>query len=375
MIGSQEMGVCLALPSLESPGALILAQLAQELAAKGVSHRLLITRKPCKHQVWRNIAVGEMTREEALEVAKKHSPNCKRLVFTDKLEVPDFTESQHVGVVPFMTWAPVRGEMVEKAWEGGYDPKPMHYRAEVSIPCLDCGEMIQEVVGLWRAQTVKPYIALIDCGSTPEEHAKLEALRGPDLEVHALRFNGVRHPSDFPAIACDLAFSMCRSDVSVTTHSDVFLRRRDVLEELLMMCDENTPAVGYQMTERQHPGWEKVCSHTLSAWWMPKMWEIGAGWSLARLCQRRKIGHWPNSQLRNMPDTEVLLSDILEENGITPRFIGTEENEVQTLDHRIRHVRSLTGARLYAPAHAAKAGEWLKDALEEARTNIKEWAA
>lgn len=376
--GAYKKGLILCPTDLRVPSWQELDDLKDAALVQGITH-LVCVHENQQYLIspgWKYVRVLGTTREDAIEIAKRHCAMCEEVIVLDTPTLEKGTDIiEKIQPLRECNWAPVRGGApLEKPWEGLHERTPMDFQAEISIPCLDCGDMIDEVVGLWRAQTVKPYIVLVDCGSTPDQHAKLESMRAEDLEIHTIRMNGTRHPSDFPAVACDLAFSMCRSNVAVTTHSDVFLRRRDVLEELLSLCNEKTPAVGYQMTERQFPHWAKTVSHTLSAFWMPVMWAAGAQWSLARYCSIKGIGHYPNSVLRNDPDTENLLSFLLEQHGVSPMFIGTEENEVQTVDARLRHVRSLTGARLYSPAHCAKAEGWLKDALVEARQNIKEWS-
>lgn len=378
--GAHKKGLILCLPNFAVPEYTVLNGLSILARAQGIKHLVLVNKHTSRiwdaEGVWKFIRVHEQhNREEAIEIAKRHCAMCDEVIVLDKPSLDDLSIPEPILPPRRCDWAPVRGgPPLEKPWEGVHGQKPWDFACEVVIPCLDCNDMIKEVVRLWRLQTVRPYIVLTDTGSTEANLAKLRAMAADDLEVHSLRFNGVKHPSDFPAIAMDLAFSMCRTSRLVATHSDVFLRSRHVLTDLLDQCDERTPAVGYQMTEREHPGWEKVVSHTLSAFWMPTMWRIGGGWSLARLCSNMGVGHYPNSVFRNFPDTECLLSKILEANYITPKFIGTEVNYEQTVDERIRHVRSRTGAQLYSPAHMAKTEQWLVEALNEAKQNIQDWS-
>lgn len=252
--------------------------------------------------------------------------------------------------------------------------KPWNYGCEVTIPHLNTVDTLPTIIALLRLQTVTPFISIIDTGSTPSNLEKLEALRADDLEIHSFRFAGVRHSSDFPAIACDTAFSMCRSEKLVTMHSDVFLRRRDSLAQLLSMCSKETPAVGFQMTPRETPGWESVVGHAFAAFHMPTMDDIGAGWSLRRASRKIGCEHGPKSAIGNLLDTELCLSMILAEHGIKPHFIGTEANFEQTIHPLVRHVRTLTGARLYCPNHLEKSQSWLKDAMNEATMNIQNWS-
>lgn len=339
------------------------------------AHRLLLTSDAAQPTFGfkRLLVHGHTSEAEAMEIARRHSQNCKTLSFVG----PNGTKLLTIHESPALPWAPVRGGIPNaKPWEGIHKRKPWEFACEVVIPCLEPLDTIYEVVTLWRLQTVKAHIVLIDTGSSPETLAKLEALRAEDLEVHSLRLNAVRHTSDFPAIAMDLAFSLCRTDKLVATHSDVFPRRPDVLEELLGLCSGKSPAVGYQMTERNRPGWEKVVAHSLACFHMPTMDDIGAGWSLRRACREIGAVHEQDCErLGNLLDTELCLSVILERCGIAPTFIGTERNFEQTVDDRMRHVRTLTGSRLYSPAHREKAERWLVDAMDEARANIKAWRA
>lgn len=252
--------------------------------------------------------------------------------------------------------------------------KPWEYQCEAVIPCLDSVDALPLIVSLLRLQTVRPYIVIIDTGSTPENFAKVEELRNDDVEVHSLRFGAVRHPSDFPAIAMDLAFAMCRTEFMFTTHADVFPRSRTLIERFMAKCNQHHPAVGYRMTERKHPDWERVVSHTASVFHMPTMDEIGAGWNLRRLCRLKGIEHAPNSMFENYPDTELLLSEILWKNGYEGVFMGDEVNKVPTIDENIYHCRSLTCAKLYAPAYAAQCQQWLETAKDEAMRNVLKWS-
>lgn len=269
-------------------------------------------------------------------------------------------------------WAPSGGSG-QKKWEGQQHTKPWDHPCEVVIPVLDTPDTLHYAVELLRLQTKRPYIVIIDTGSSPENHAKIEAMRAPDLEVHSLRFGGVRHPSDFPAIAMDLAMSACRSDFLFCTHADVFLRSRTVIEELLSKCNHLNPAVGYQMTPRAHPDWERMVSHTCTMLHIPTMDKIGAGWSLRRLCNNRNVGHIPNILGNNWPDTEILINYVMWANGYKAELIGKEENHCRTLDDRIDHCRTLTAGRLYAPEYARKCQAWVDDALDAARKRISDW--
>lgn len=272
-------------------------------------------------------------------------------------------------------WAPARGDqlVIGKPWEGSIAKKPWEYSCEAIIPVLDTPDTLRIVIELLRLQKDRPYIIVIDTGSSPECFAEIEMMRAADVEVHSLRFNGVRHPSDFPAIAMDLAMSMCRTEFMFCTHADVFLRNREVITELRGMCSLQQPVVGYQITPRAHEDWVEMVSHTCTMLHMPTMDKIGAGWSLRRLCNNREVQHIPNILGNNWPDTEILLNYILWENGMKAKLIGTEANHARTLDHRIDHCRTLTAGRLYSPTYAKECQAWVNEALSQAMERINLW--
>lgn len=271
-------------------------------------------------------------------------------------------------------WIPDRlAREPDARYRGSRARKPEDFDCEVSMPHIDSLDTLPTVLALLRAQSVRPFIQIIDTGSTPENAAKLEALRADDLEIHFLRFNSSRHISDLPAIACDLAFSSSRHEKTILMHTDVFLRTQDGLESLLARCDAMSPAVGFQMTPREQPGWEKVVTHSLACFHMPTMDRIGAAWNLRRACRTMHCEHSMRSSIGNLLDTELGLSLILEENGISPTFIGTEQNWEMTVHPLMRHCRTLSGSRIYDPYHAMKAQQWLAEALSEAQNNLRAW--
>lgn len=279
--------------------------------------------------------------------------------------------------------APRRNEMFqERPWEGGYRAKPWNFRVTVAIPVLDASEAVSAIVELYSLQTEKPFILLIDTGSTPEELAKLQALASESCEVHSLRLNGVKHPSDFPAMAMDLAFAICRTDYLLATHADCFPTSQEVCAELLSLCGPSAPVVGYEITERPHSDWHGMVGHTFTMFHMPTMDDIGASWSLRRLVRTvphpdgKQTGHEINPATSpNWPDTELLVNYQCRRAGITPVIIGTERNAARTTDHRIDHCRSWASARLYSSGsdYAEKSNGWLEDGIAKAMERAAEW--
>lgn len=267
------------------------------------------------------------------------------------------------------------------AWEGSCAIRPWHYKVCAVIPHLDTVEELRIGVELLRLQTARPYILVIDTGSTPQNYSRLEKLRAPDIEVHSIRLNGVKHPSEFVTAAMDLAFSICRSEYMYCTHADVFVRRRDWIEELLSHCTPDRPAAGYEITPRICPqesgipcNWQGTLGHTATMLHMPTMDRLGIGWSMRRLsvlwgkdCQRIIRGS------HGWPDTESLMGYLFQQAGIVPKIVGYEKNNERTLDANIDHCRSLAGSKLYAPDYYKKAKAWAEDAKREAKARAELW--
>lgn len=284
---------------------------------------------------------------------------------------------------PAQPIAPVRGQNFrDRPWEGAWLRKPWDYSVTVAIPVCDASGAVEAIVGLLRLQTERPFIMLIDTGSTADELQALQKLAGEDIEVHSLRLNGVRHPSDFPAVAMDLAFSACRTDYLLATHADCFLTGREVVEELMQLCIAQSPVVGYEITPRSHSDWHGMVGHTLTMFHVRTMDSINASWSLRRLIANEKHpdGRAASHDISpatspNWPDTELLINYQCRKAGIVPLIIGTEANAARTTDHRIDHCRSWASAHLYGSqsAYATKSNNWLQDGIEKARARAGEW--
>ena len=273
--------------------------------------------------------------------------------------------------------APVRGiNTVAKPWEGNCQKKPWDYNVTAVIPTLDTPDILEITVELLRLQSERPFIMIIDTGSTEENYDRIQEMRAEDLEVHSIRMNGTQHPSDFPAIAMDMAFSLCRTNYLFATHADCFLRRRDFIKDCLDKTQTIAPVVGYEMSPRAHSDWKGMISHTASMYHMPTMDKIGFGWSLRRLANIYSIEDYsPNPMMPNWPDTEILGNYILRYYKVKTHIIGTEQNFARNLDENIDHCRSITSGRLYSPEYARKAQEWVDEAILEARERIAEWQA
>lgn len=272
-------------------------------------------------------------------------------------------------------FAPIRNvSQYLNPWEGSCKKKPWDYRVTAVIPCLDTFELVDLCVKLLKLQTERPYIFIVDTGSSEEELRNVESLRSEDVEVQSLKLNGVLHPSDFPAIAMDLAFSACRTEYIYATHADCFLRRKDFLEHLLELCPEKSPVVGYEITPRKHSDWKGMVSHTATIYHMPVMDKIGFGWSLRRLANYYDIvDYTPSPSRPGWPDTEILGNYILRKNNIIPYLIGKELNFQRKKDANIDHFRSFTSGKLYSGSYFELVSGWYKEAKDEAINRIKLW--
>jgi len=272
-------------------------------------------------------------------------------------------------------FAPTRNVPQEfRPWEGSCKKKPWDYRITAVIPCLDTFELVDLCLKLLRLQTEKPFVMIVDTGSSDQEMSKLESLRSDDVEVHCLKFNGLLHPSDFPAIAMDFAFSACRTEYLYATHADCFLRRRDFLSYLLDLCPKTSPVVGYEISPRKHEDWKGMVSHTATMYHMPVMDKIGFGWSLRRLANYYNIADYTPSPSRpGWPDTEILGNYILRKNKILPHLIGKELNFQRKKDNNIDHFRSFTSGRLYSKSYFETVSEWYSEARREALERISFW--
>jgi hypothetical protein len=275
--------------------------------------------------------------------------------------------------------APLRNADPNSApWRGSCGKKPWEYRVTAVIPVMDTVEMLKICVDILRLQSERPYILVVDTGSTRENFAQIESMQDEDLEVHSIRLNGMIHPSDPVCMAMDAAQSICRTEYMFATHSDVFLVRKDLLEWMLSLCgdeeDEKHPVVGYEMSPRQHNDWRGMISHTCSMYHMRTMDKIGFGWSMRRLASMYDLeSHEPNPARPNWPDTEILGNYILRQNEINTKTIGKEENFQRNKDENIDHCRSFTLGVLYSPEYRRTAEEWVKEAMDEARERIKTW--
>jgi len=279
----------------------------------------------------------------------------------------------------FNNLAPIRNVDANLApWRGSCNRKPWEYKVTAVIPVIDTVEMLSLCVEILRLQTERPYIIVMDTGSTKENLDRILDMHDEDLEVHCIRLNGVVHPSDPVCMAMDSAQSLCRTEYMFATHSDCFLVRRDFIEYMVSLCgpeeEDKFPVVGYEMSPRHHDDWKGMVSHTATMYHMRTMDNIGFGWSMRRLASMYGLeSHEPNPARPNWPDTEILGNLILRQNEVAVKLIGSEENFQRNRDENIDHCRSASLGILYSPHYEKVSSEWIGEAMKEARERIQSW--
>lgn len=279
----------------------------------------------------------------------------------------------------FNNLAPIRDVDANTApWRGSCPKKPWEYSVTAVIPVIDTADMLEICVDTLRMQTERPYIIVVDTGSTRDNIEKIESMADEDLEVHSIRLNGVLHPSDPVCMAMDAAQSLCRTEYMFATHSDCFLVKRDFIESLISDCgpeeEGKFPVIGYEMSPRQHDDWKGMVSHTATMYHMRTLDKIGFGWSMRRLASMYDLkSHEPNPERPNWPDTEILGNLILRQHEVPVKIIGKEDNFQRNRDENIDHCRSASLGLLYSPEYRKVSSPWIEEAMSEARQRIKKW--
>lgn len=259
-------------------------------------------------------------------------------------------------------------------WQGTATKKPWHYPLTLCLPHLNTPELVELSLAMWQAQTIKPYILLIDTGSPEKVLADLELHRTENVEIHHVRGHGYLNSSEPVCVALDLAHALCRTQYLFHTHMDVFPRRRDTLEYYLSLCNEQTPVVGTEMSPRQGTDrWKGTVSHTATMLFLPIIRKIGATWSLERFFDTEG---WPEPGIVTMgwPDTESGFSVCLKEAGITPKLLGSEPNLARHANEWYDHARSYTGLKMMPTSpHWTRAQKYTQEAIHDARCRLRAW--
>lgn len=260
-------------------------------------------------------------------------------------------------------------------WQGSIHKKPWQYLITAVIPILDHSNETEVCVELLRLQTCKPYIILVDTGSTEDHVTKTLPLRGPDLEIHTIRRQAAVGPSDVIANALDLGFSIAETPYVFTTHQDCFLKTRTLLEFMAYQLPGKA-AVGYQLTERPHRDWQSHLGHTCTLFDLATWDRIGATWSLRRAPALQGLGrHHPGVAIDAFMDTEATMNYCFSHAKVETAIIGTETNYERNQDEFIDHCRSLVCSSLYSAEHHTAALGWSRQAMLEAWERIRTWKA
>lgn len=258
-----------------------------------------------------------------------------------------------------------------RAFRGTAQTKSWQHRVTVTIPHLETYDSLRAVVRLLLAQTERPYVVIVDTGSTVETVRRLESLRQDDCEIHYIRSHGWQHGSEPIAAACDLAMALCQTELLFLTQTDVFLRSRGVLEHIAGLCTTERPVVGYEMSPRdwETDRWRGMVGHTATMLHMPTMRRIGATWNMKRGAEWYDLAY--RTPPCGWPDTETTFNEVLREHGIVPILIGHDENGTNYVDANLRHCRSYGVTHIYGGRCEQDA--WVREAIEEAEMLLESW--
>lgn len=306
----------------------------------------------------------------------------------------DLSNAPVVPVPPFAFVAPLGTQSSRAPWEGRLPKRPWHFKVTVAIPHLDTPETLPSIIELFRWQTERPYILIMDTGSYPACVDILEQLRGPDVEIHYLKGGGYCNSSEPVSIAMDCALALCRTPYLFATHADCFVRRRDLLQWYLGQCNPECPLVGYEMSPRQGTSqWRGTPSHTATMMHVPTLRAHGVRFNL--LDAYRMLGLlnddtppnlWPRT--RGWPDTETSVGLTLKAKGINYKLLGVhdqpedrtypycrpESNYERHIDDNIDHVRSYPSAKMFSNGYKRKAEPWMAQAIAEAQQRCERWS-
>jgi len=271
-------------------------------------------------------------------------------------------------------------------FQGTNTVRPGQFAVTVVLPHLNTVEQLKLAVGLWRCQTVRPFICVIDTGSPWEVVEDLEHnLRATDCEIHYIRGHGYKHSSEPVTAALDLSHTRCQTEYLFHTHTDVFPKRKDFLQFMIGKCSHKNPVVGWQMSPRNNSTlptkdeWKECVSHTATMLHMPTIHRGHCTWAMEMY-----YAHRPEDRKASVgwPDTESPFLLSMRKAGITPELLGPEPNfqfhRLTTDDGRewADHARSYTGLVAHSPATEKlriKAESYMQQAMADARKRLRDW--
>jgi hypothetical protein len=241
-----------------------------------------------------------------------------------------------------------------KGWMGSVKKRPWHYRVTVVIPHFGTDfRLLMNVIESWRLQKERPYILVYDTGTPPEHHASLRALASYDTEVHFCRWHGVRNIYDPVALAYNHGIIDCRTKYAIFTHNDLVPISQDVVGDLISLCCEDIPVVGYE---------SGICiglvGTQLTAAFMPVLDRVRVRWDILHLHTFVEEG----------------FNECLKQAGIIPRFIGKEKRGRGRTPH-FDHVGGFVIGNLYfrnGPEFIRVKAD-LDQVLEESEARLQVW--
>lgn len=279
---------------------------------------------------------------------------CCATTLTSKIKEPEYTI------------APSNGTCL-----GISNPRPSNYGVTVVIPVLETVDQLKVCVEVLQAQTIKPYILIIDTGSV-QNLDKIEQLRCKNVEIHYVRSHGWQHPSQPVAVAQDLGTSLCRTEYVFYTHADCFLMRKTVLEDWLNFAKIHK-IVGYQISPRTYKGWESEYGHTALMVHLPTILENKINWSMSEYAYARKTTLKPSLFGPNCPDTESNFNEGLKSAGIKGLMLGGEENLKRNINFDFDHPRSFCCSSIYDNKYHKTIALEMEKAMAEARIRVQKW--
>jgi glycosyltransferase involved in cell wall biosynthesis len=272
--------------------------------------------------------------------------------------------------------APKSGSYQDARWEGELKIKPWEFPVQLVIPSLGSVEALKAAIPLWRMQTLRPYICIVDTGSDFETLEEIESLRADDVEIHYQRGHGYRHASEPVSVALDFASARCQQTYQFHSHCDVFPVARDLIERFVAACGEDEPVVGYEISGRNHCKgamsllWPGMVGHTATCLHYPTIRRLGITWSLDRGYAEYDL----NRAEKTDTDTEVPFNLHLRKAGIKPLLLGHDQNYIRDKDNGdFDHCRSHKSSELYSPGYFETAQGWIESGIDDAQQRAKDW--
>jgi len=253
----------------------------------------------------------------------------------------------------------------------GSTPQPSWtWPATVAIPHLETLDLLDLAVKLWRKQTIRPYLVIVDTGSCARTLDELERYRDTDCEIHHLRRNSYYHTSAPVTHALDLATSLCDTNYLVHTHTDTFPKRRDTLEHFLALCSAERPVVGLRCSPRGGTDWRDCLSHVLLVLHRATIQRAGVHWSMSLAYDL--TSKW-GQDLVGWPDTATAFGLMLRERGIKPYFYGDEQNWTPYVCEWFDHVCGLPGLRVHGGGMTDTCNNYARPLIQSAIQRVLKW--